>query len=136
MAHYLLDTNAFSALMRGDPRVKKRLAGLDPNDRVALCTVVKGEVLYGLERLADGKRRRALEHRAACLFAAILCDPVPEDVAKFYARLKRAAERAGTPLDENDLWIAATAQAAGSVLVTSDRDFNKLPDLHIEDWAA
>lgn len=94
MAQYLLDTSAFSALMREDPRVRKRLAALDPSDRVALCTVVQGEVLYGLERLADGRRRRALAQRAACLFAVLPCDPVPEEAAKYYAGLKRAAERA------------------------------------------
>lgn len=56
------------------------------------------------------------------------------DDAVFYARLKSEAERAGTPLDENDLWIAASAQATGAVLVTADSDFAKIAHLDVENW--
>lgn len=51
-----------------------------------------------------------------------------------YAILKRAAEMAGTPLDENDLWIAATARSLGAVLVTTDLDYARLSVLPLEDW--
>ena len=55
----------------------------------------------------------------------------------YYARLKRAAEQQGTPLSDNDLWIAATALALDAVLVTSDSDFQRIAGLglQLEDWA-
>ena len=37
-------------------------------------------------------------------------------------------------MDENDLWIAATALALGATLVTRDSDFSGTPGLVIEDW--
>jgi predicted nucleic acid-binding protein len=51
---YLLDTNAFSDLMREHPMLDARLAGLGEADAVVLCAVVRGEILYGLGRLAPG----------------------------------------------------------------------------------
>jgi predicted nucleic acid-binding protein len=37
-------------------------------------------------------------------------------------------------LDENDLWIAATARALGAVLVSRDADFARVDGLSTEDW--
>jgi predicted nucleic acid-binding protein len=54
---YLLDTNAFSDLMREHAKVRARLASLPPDDRILICTIVRGEILHGIERLAPGERR-------------------------------------------------------------------------------
>jgi predicted nucleic acid-binding protein len=53
---FLLDTNAFSDLMREHPQLDARLSALTPTDRVIICAVVRGEILYGIERLPPGKR--------------------------------------------------------------------------------
>ena len=37
-------------------------------------------------------------------------------------------------LDENDLWIAATAAALAATLVTRDKDFTRVPGLIAGDW--
>lgn len=50
------------------------------------------------------------------------------DVLWSYAVLDSTCEAAGTPLGKNDLWIAATAIALGATLLTTDRDFDRLPD--------
>jgi predicted nucleic acid-binding protein len=39
-------------------------------------------------------------------------------------------QRAGLPLDENDLWIAATALAIDATLVTRDTDFRSIEGLN------
>lgn len=135
MADYLLDTTIFSFLMRDDAKVRARIGALAPQDRIVVCSIIRGEILYGIERLASGRRRTDLETKVAQLFAAIPCEPVPSTAADTYAQLKRGAERAGTPLDENDLWIAATATSLGATLVSADADFSRLPGLaSLEDW--
>lgn len=131
---YLLDTNAFSDWMREHPKLDTHLAGLPSSDRIVVCTIVRGEVLHGLARLADGKRKRDLQAKADELFATISCEAIPEPAADRYAEIKLARERAGLSLDENDLWIAATALALGAVLVTRDTDFRKISGLTVEDW--
>jgi len=58
---YLLDTNAISDLMRASPRMEAWMAGLDEGDRVVTCTIVRGEILFGIGKLPEGKRRTELE---------------------------------------------------------------------------
>ena len=77
---YLLDTNAFSDLMREHPGVDARLAGLGEADTVVLCPVVRGEIPYGLGRLAPGQRRQELETKAVALFARVPGEPIRESV--------------------------------------------------------
>ena len=136
MPAYLLDTNAFSALMDEEPTALARVRSLGPGDRLTICTIVRGEVIYGLDRMPRGRRRREFEAKAAGLFARIPCQELSEEVADAYARIKLDAERAGGPLDDNDLWIAATALSLDAVVVTADTDFQRVRGLRIEDWVA
>lgn len=131
---YLLDTTTFSALMRRDAKVRRRFGVLAPEDRMVICTITRGEVLYGLERLPQGRRRRNLEAEAHHWFAQVICISVPETAADRYATIKWETEHKGTPLDENDLWIAATALAVEAILVTTDSDFERVSQLRTEDW--
>ena len=131
---YLWDTTTCSALMRRDAKVRARVAALTAADRVVICTITRGEILYGLARLPEGKRRSALEAEAMSLFEQLVCLAVPEAAADQYASIKWEAERKGTPLDENDLWIAATARALEASVVTMDSDFQRVSGLQIEDW--
>jgi tRNA(fMet)-specific endonuclease VapC len=131
---YLWDTTTFSALMRRDAKVRARVAALTAADCVVICTITRGEVLYGLTRLPEGKRRSALEAEAMSLFGQLACLVVPEAAADQYASIKWETERKGTPLDENDLWIAATARALGAIVVTTDSDFQRVSGLRTEDW--
>jgi predicted nucleic acid-binding protein len=134
--NFLLDTTAFSDLMREHPGLDARLAALDAADRVFVCSITRGEVAYGIGRLPDGKRRQALEAKAQKLFAVFPCEPVPDSSGEHYARAKLARQRSGLPLDENDLWIAATALALGATLVTRDNDFRHIDGLTVDNWTA
>ena len=131
---FLLDTNAFSDLMREHPKVDAHLASLSSTDRVAICTVVRGEIRYGIERLPHGKRRQALEAKATHLFSALPCEPVPETAGDHYATVKLTRQQKGLSLDENDLWIVATALALGAVLVSRDSDVQQIEGLTVQDW--
>ena len=122
--------------MEDDPKVKGRLNSLAESDYLFTCPIVKGEILFGIVRLPDGKRRRNLEQKANELFAQIPCDPILENVGDAYAQIKVAAQQQGTSLAECDLWIAATALALDAILVTSDSDYKRITGLglRLEDW--
>ena len=128
---FLLDTSAVSALMREDPRMASWLSSVQPDDRLVTCGIVRGEILFGLGRLPQGQRRSALEAKARRVLAAMPCEPIPPDAGDCYASVKLAQQRLGLSLDENDLWIAATALAIGATLVTSDRDFQRVDALTV-----
>jgi predicted nucleic acid-binding protein len=131
---FLLDTNAFSDLMHEHPQLDARLATIASTDRVMICSIVRGEIRYGIERLPQGKRRQQLETKATKLFAALPCEPVPEKAGDHYAAIKLARQQKGLTLDENDLWIAATARSLGAVLITRDSDFQQIDGLTVNDW--
>lgn len=130
----LLDTTAFSDLMREHPVLVARVARVPVNERVRICTITRGEILHGLTRLPRGKRRNDLQAKAERLFARFSCHPVPQDAADAYARIKLAREKKGIALNENDLWIASTAVTMGATLVTRDNDFRRIEGLIVEDW--
>jgi len=131
---YLLDTSIVSDLLHGHRKVVSRTTVLAPAGRVFLCSIVRGEILYGLAKLTQGRKRRELTEKAANLFATMMCLPVPERAADEYASFKRYRERRGLSLNDNNLWIAATAAAEDMVLITRDFDFAHLPGLVLKDW--
>ena len=129
---YLLDTNAISDLMADHPRAQAKVAS-QPGLLVT-SVIVRGEILYGLERLPAGKRRANLKAKADLVLAGVPCEPVSEPAANRYALIRRAVENLGLTLDDNDLWIAATVLTMRAVLVTRDKDFGRVPGLQVEDW--
>jgi predicted nucleic acid-binding protein len=92
---YLLDTNAISDLMRVVPGIENWMAGLDEDDRVVTCTIVRGEVLFGIIKLPEGRRRTELEQTEHEFLASIRCEPVPEPAGDFYAAVKLARQQRG-----------------------------------------
>lgn len=122
--------------MREHPKVDSHLASLSAGDRAVICSVVRGEIRYGVERLPDSKRRQELEVKAAKLFTVLPCEPVPEAAGDYYARIKLTRQQRGLALDENDLWIAATTLALGAVLISRDSDFQRIEGLTVNDWTA
>lgn len=122
--------------MKDDPQVKKRLNSLTESDYTFTCSIVKGEILFGIARLPAGKRKQDLQQKANELFAAIPCEPISENVSDAYANIKFAAQKQGTSLSECDLWIAATSLTLEAILVTSDSDYQRIigVGLHLEDW--
>ena len=60
---FLLDTNAFSDLMRKHSKLHARMTSLAAADGIVICTVVRGEIRYGIEQLPQSKRRQDLEVR-------------------------------------------------------------------------
>lgn len=138
MTMYLLETTTCSRIMANNPNVMRHLDALAESDYPFTCAIVKGEILFGIERLSRGRRRQDLEHKANRLFSALPCEAIPASAAAYYAQIKRAAQRQGTSLDENDLWIAATASALEAVLVTSDSDYSRISSmgLDLEDWTS
>lgn len=111
------------------------LATISSTDRVIICSIVRGEILYGLERLPQGRRRLDLETKAKNLFAVLPCEPIPATAGDHYARTKHTRQSQVLSLDENDLWITATALALDAVLVSRDSDFDRTDGLRVANWA-
>ena len=130
----VLDTNAFSALMRGEEEAVRRLMAL-PRDRVLVPQPVVAELAYGLERLPSSKRKRALSARFDLLAGEFLRATWDDAVSHAFGRVKAQLERKGTPIEDFDAAIAAHALALDGILVTSNlRHMRRIAGLRTEDW--
>lgn len=130
---WMLDTNTLSDLIR-NPRgaLVQRLSSIEP-DAVATSIVVACELRFGARR----KGSDALTSRVEQLLGALTVLPFDEPADQHYADIRAALERAGTPIGNHDLFIAAHARSRGMTLVTHNtREFERVPELSVEDWMA
>ena len=132
---YVLDTNAVSALMKGNAAVVERLAATEPA-RIAVPQPVLAEIAFGIERLPRSRRRNALQARFDLLCAELPRAEWTDVVSQMYGRVKATLERRGTPIEDFDAAIAAHALALDATLVTANLDhMARVPGLRIEDWS-
>jgi tRNA(fMet)-specific endonuclease VapC len=132
---YVLDTNAVSALMRGDANVVERLARVEKAS-VTVPQPVIAEIEYGLARLPRSRRRVALLARFESIRSELARSSWTDEVSARFGEVKSALERAGTRIEDFDLAILAHALAHDAVLVTADRHMLRVRGLVVEDWAA
>lgn len=60
VAEYLLDTTTFSFFSRDDAKVRARVNALVSGDGDVVHSIVRGEIVYGIERPAAERRRTDL----------------------------------------------------------------------------
>jgi tRNA(fMet)-specific endonuclease VapC len=131
---YVLDTNAVSALMKGTGAFVERLAAVEPAN-VAIPQPVLAEIAYGIQRLPDSKRRKALQGRFELICSELARAEWTDEVSQAYGRIKANLERRGTKIEDFDAAIAAHALAVGATLVTANLDhMTRVPGLRTQDW--
>jgi len=131
---YLLDTNVVLALVRGnalgqhlDDRFGLRAAKVRP----LVSIVTHGEIKVLAHRNNWGPKKLAALDLALDNLVAI--DVNRPAVIDAYVEIDLHSQNhpdGARNMGKNDLWIAASARAAGAILLTTDRDFEHLtPDL-------
>lgn len=124
----LLDTNVFVNLVRGNDigrHIERQYSLSKRPERPLLSSVVRGEI-KGLARYW-GWGPRKLDELQKILDELVPVSAGEAPIVDAYAALYAQLTPAGIKLGENDLWIAATAQAANATLLTTDSDFERLP---------
>jgi len=135
----LLDTNVLSALMR-DPPDAAVVGWLDAQapEQVWTTSVNAFEVRFGLARMAEGRRRRALE----AAFEALLRDdlagrvaPLDRTAAEAAGLLAARREAAGRIVDVRDTLIGGIALARRMAVATRNvRHFDDLGTGVLDPW--
>jgi predicted nucleic acid-binding protein len=118
----ILDTNVISELTRPAPD-QGVIAWLDslPAGEAAITAITAAELLHGLRRLPDGRRKNELSEAVHALIDADFRDRVePFDVlaADHYADVVTGRERAGHPISTADAQIAAICRVRKATLAT------------------
>ncbi len=130
---YLFDTTPCIRLRRGDPKILERLRRVEPEAEIYTSVITVGELYHYIFKAPLEHRRALIERTEELLqsFTGIL--GVTEEVARVYGEIV-AKLPPGQFIGQNDCWIAAIAKANGLILVTNDKDFERVEGLEVEDW--
>jgi tRNA(fMet)-specific endonuclease VapC len=60
--------------------------------------------------------------------------PLDAETTRLYGAVYLELRRRGRALSQVDMMLAALARQHQLVVLTTDRDFETLPDLHVENW--
>jgi len=137
----VLDTNVVSEALRPVPEasVLDWLAN-QPRASLFTTTVTRGEVLYGIRLLFDGKRRGGLWDAAQKIFSEDFAGQVlsfDSDAADLYAEIAASRRMTGNPICQFDAMIVAMARSRGATLATRNvKDFEDCGVDIIDPWTA
>ena len=132
MAGYLLDTNHLGMAVRTGAGVRARIQKTrSEGARFGTCIPVLCELEIGIQqvRYADLYRKSL-----ARLLTHVTLWPLDPETARIYGELSLDLRRRGRVLSQVDRILAALALHSGLTLLTTDRDFEAVPGLRVQNW--
>ena len=124
----LLDTSAYSALLRGHQPI---LDAMRRSETVAVSAIALGELYSGF-RAGDRWAENTAQLAQFLGKPSVRVLSVTEETALRYAEVDVYLRKKGRPIPRNDVWIAAVALEHGLQLLTLDVQFREIPLLLIQ----
>ena len=124
----LLDTNILIALLAEEAVVVRHVQDAEA---VYVPAIALGELYYGARKSARAAQNVERVATLAGASAVLACDSA---TAAVYGELKAALRAKGTPIPENDLWIAALANQHRLTLASRDEHFDVVPGMVRVGW--
>lgn len=133
MAVYLLDTNHMSAALAPVSRVRERIhQSRRAGTKLGTLVPVLCELEVGIQQTSNVDAcRRELDK----LLKQVRIWPLEPGVARVYNTIYLDLKSRGRVLSQVDMMVAALARIMKLTVLTTDRDFNALPDIRTEDWS-
>jgi tRNA(fMet)-specific endonuclease VapC len=120
--------------MKGDPTFVEHLKRVSRRE-VFLPQPVHAEIAFGIARLMPSKKKSELEQRFEAVRLELERIDWTDDVSRAFGAIKAALEKAGTPIEDFDIAIAAHALAIEATLVTANSDhMSRVAGLRFENW--
>jgi tRNA(fMet)-specific endonuclease VapC len=124
----ILDTNALSALADGDEGLAEKMESVSVP---LLPSIVLGEYRYGILGSKFQSRYESWLENSLKAFAVVSVDGL---TAVHYATIRFGLKSRGTPIPENDIWIAALALQYRLPVLSRDRHFSFIAEIHHLFW--
>lgn len=122
----VLDTNAYSDWRRFGIWADV----LGAADQVLVPAIVLGELRAGFQ-LGQKTEANEAQLEAFLAFPVVSVISVGEETSWCYATLKNYLRAGGKMIPENDVWIAACCYESGATLLTSDKHFERMPQVRL-----
>lgn len=134
MTRYLVDTNHLSACLNPVSHLRQRIRTLHrQGSNFGVCVPILCELEAGLVGYVHSSRsRRALRDM---LGHELRIWPIESDLAPLYGQVFSELRRRGRVLSQVDMMAAAMCRQMKLTLLSTDRDFDSLPDLRCENWS-
>lgn len=131
---YMLDTNiCIYVLRRHSEKLRHKFKA---TENLCISSVTYGELCFGIEN-GETSTRAARFEQLDLFTRRLIIEPWDEEAARQYGSIRALLRKQGTPIGNNDLFIAAHARSINAVIVTNNvREFERIPDLPLENWAA
>ena len=100
-------------------------------DRLLIPAAVDGEYCAGVDAATRPGQRRQRAFDALLESSAVEYVPAGREVSSEYAKVFRHLQERGTPIPQNDIWIAATALVRHAPLCTLDDHFKNVETLEL-----
>lgn len=78
--------------------------------------------------------RKKLEPKLVAFARSCTVLAILESTTNAYAAIRHDLKKAGTPVPENDIWIAALALEYSLRILSNDRHFDAIPHVRRVDW--
>jgi predicted nucleic acid-binding protein len=124
----ILDTNALSAFADGDEDLAGKLSSVP---LPCIPSIVLGEFRYGI---LGSKFHARYERWLLDSLGAFSVLSVDGDTAAHYALIRHGLKIRGTPIPENDIWIAALSKQYNMPILSRDTHFSLIPDAQCISW--
>jgi tRNA(fMet)-specific endonuclease VapC len=112
----LIDTNIIVDSLRN----KELASQLTSMTNLYISTIVYGELLFDAYNSQNPQKHIERLNLFLTNFTTLATD---SNTAEAYAKIKANLRKKGTPIPDNDMWIAACAMQYALPLYTRDRDF-------------
>lgn len=133
-SRYLLDTNICIYIAKHNPPAVRERFARHGIQELAMSVITLGDLRFGAEKSQTRERSLAV---VAQLERTVPVCALPETAGEHYGQIRAQLHQQGTPIGNNDLWLAAHARAEGWILVTNnDREFARVAGLQVENWVA
>ena len=132
MSAYFLDTNHLSAALQRVSPVRDRVfEEIRRGHRFGTCLPALCELEAGIAQTA---RPQATRRLLDTLLNEIRIWPFDRQDTRFYGDLYLELVRSGRVLSLVDVLVAVMARRLNATLLTTDRDFEAIPDVPRENW--
>jgi tRNA(fMet)-specific endonuclease VapC len=125
---YLLDTNIIIGLFAKDKKIINHLLKVKS---VFIPSIVIGELFYGAN---NSIKIKANVEKINQLHSESNVLDITSITGDYYGQVKKDLKTKGTPIPENDIWIAAIALQYGLTLATRDKHFGKIEGIKVTNW--